>query len=334
MTDSARPPHQDHPDHSHDDQRPFSAAQSPGAQGSAAPDHAAPDIAFEESIARIGASLRHRASLPDPSRPSLRGVLAFLALVLVAGVSAFVLLRPSSRPWDVRTLAGSPTIDGEAGASKLRERQWLTTAANERATLTIPSIGSVTIEPDSRLRLVRSRAKQQQMELARGTLHATITAPPRLFVVDTPAAKATDMGCIYTLSVEPDGATLLKVGVGWVELSGRQGLTRVSAGLECRTSADGRVGFPRAIASSLTQEQLAAFDPAAAGDAELDSLLTACDQVDGVTLWHILQRVPEADRAKVLDRLAALHPTPTEAPRERTLALDHAALEAWWNQLR
>lgn len=329
MTDSHRPPNQGHPDQGYNDQRPF-----PGAQGPAAPDVAAPDVAFEESLARVGASMRWRGSLPDPSRPSLRGVLTLFALVLVVGISAFMLLRPKSQPWDVQVLAGTPTIDGEAGASKLREKQWLTTAANERATLTVPSIGSVTIEPDSRVRLVRSRQRQQQMELARGTLHATITAPPRLFVVDTPAAKATDMGCIYTLSVEPDGATLLKVGVGWVELSGKQDLTRVSAGLECRTSADGRVGLPRALASSLTYAQLAAFDPAAAGSAELDALLASCDQVDGITLWHILQRVRDADRARVLDRLAALHPTPPEAPREKTLALDHAALEAWWNQLR
>lgn len=324
MTDSPLSPNQGHPDQGHNDPRPF-----PGVQDSAVPDHT-----LEESLARVGASLRLRGSLPDPSRPSLRGVLALFALVLVIGISAFVLLRPSSQPWEVQVLAGTPTIDGEPGASKLREKQWLTTAANERATLTVPSIGSVTIEPDSRLRLVRSREKQQQMELARGTLHATITAPPRLFVVDTPAATATDMGCIYTLSVEPDGATLLKVGVGWVELSGKQGLTRVSAGLECRTSAAGRVGLPRAIASSLNREQLTAFDPAAVGSTELDALLAACDQVDGVTLWHILQRVPEGHRARVLDRLAALHPTPAEAPREKTIALDHAALEAWWKQLR
>ncbi len=329
MTDSPLPQSQRHPV-----QRPILGAQDPAACDNASQTVAPSDHALDESLARVGASLRLRGSLPDPSRPSLRAVLTLFALGLLIGVSAFMLLRPSSQPWDVQVLAGAPTIDGQPGASNLREKQWLTTAANDRATLTVPSIGSVTIEPDSRVRLVRSRKQQQQMELARGTLHATITAPPRLFVVDTPAAKATDMGCIYTLSVEPDGATLLRVAVGWVELSGKQGLTRVSAGLECRTSAAGRVGLPRAIASSLTHEQLAAFDPAAAGNADLDALLAACDQVDGVTLWHILQRVPDSDRATVLDRLATLHPTPPDAPRKKTLALDHAALEAWWNQVR
>lgn len=339
MNDSPRPPDQGRPDRPRD----FGAHRPPAPDHSAsglAPSELAPsdpapsDLAFEESLARIGASLRHRGALPDPSRFSIRAVLALAALALVISVSAFILLRSTGQPWDVRALAGSPTIDGRSGASKLQEDQWLATAANERASLTVPSIGTVTIEPDSRVRLVRSREKQQHMELARGTLHAFITAPPRLFVVDTPAAKATDMGCVYTLRVEDDGATMLRVAVGWVELSGTQGLTRVSAGIECRTSAGGRVGLPRAMASTISEQALAAFDPAAAGSAELDAFLALCGHVDGVTLWHVLQRVPESGRAAVLDRLAALHPAPPDAPREKSLALDAAALEAWWNQVR
>jgi hypothetical protein len=261
-------------------------------------------------------------------------MLALVALAIAMSVAAIVLARPATHAWDVQILAGAPTIDGRPGASKLREAQWLTTAAGERATLSVPAVGIVTIEPDSRLRLVRSRDRQQRMELARGTLRAFITAPPRLFVVDTPAAKATDMGCVYTLSVETDGATLLRVSVGWVELSGRQGVTRVSAGFECRTDADGRLALPRAGASSLSEQQLAAFDPASANPVELDAFLDGCDQIDGVTLWHVLQRVPAPSRAKVLDRLTSLFPTPANAPRDKSLALDPSALEAWWTQLR
>lgn len=329
MTDAPPPPDQGRPDQHPDRAR---AAYEHDARAAPA------DAAFEESLARVGASLRHRGSLPDPSRPgaprpSLRGILALGALTLAIAAAAFF-LRPTGQAWDVQVIAGSPTIDGRPGASQLRETQWLTTAAGELATLTVPSIGTVTIEPGSRVRLVRSRQKQQHMELARGTLHAFITAPPRLFVVDTPAARATDMGCIYTLRVEPDGTTLLSVAVGWVELSGKEGVTRVSAGLECRTSADGVVALPRAKASSLPEAQLAAFDPARIDAGALDALLASCGQPDGITLWHILQRVPEPRRAAVLDRLAALYPAPPDAPREKALALDRTALEAWWNQLR
>jgi hypothetical protein len=91
---------------------------------------------------------------------------------------------------------------------------------------------------------------------------------------------------------------------------------------------------PRAKASSLSEAQLAAFDPARIDAGELDSFLASCGQTDAITLWHILQRVPEPRRAAVLDRLASLHPAPPDTPREKALALDRTALEAWWNQLR
>lgn len=296
-------------------------------------DSAIADGAFEESLARVGAPLRHRASLPEPTRTRF-GVFVLLALSLMACAVTVVFLRPTPQAWEVQVLAGQPTIDGSAATSQLREAQSLATGERERAMLTVPSIGTVTLEPNSRVRLVRSSQTQQRLQLARGTLHAFITAPPRLFVVDTPAARAIDMGCAYTLTVEDDGSTLLRVALGWVELAAGERNTRVSSGIECRTSPTGRVGIPRAIASSLTPEQLDSFDPAGASDAGLDGLLASCGQIDAVTLWHLLQRVPMPARARVLDRLAALQPTPKDAPRDRTLALDSAALEAWWNQVR
>ena len=43
------------------------------------------------------------------------------------------------------------------------------------------------------------------LRLAHGRLSARVTAPPRLFVVDTPAATAIDLGCAYDLAVLTDG---------------------------------------------------------------------------------------------------------------------------------
>jgi hypothetical protein len=54
------------------------------------------------------------------------------------------------------------------------------------------------------------------MELARGTMHATIWAPPNQFFVETPSTLAVDLGCAYTLTVDEDGGGLVTVLVGWV----------------------------------------------------------------------------------------------------------------------
>src|SRR5262249_27753346 len=74
--------------------------------------------------------------------------------------------------------------------------------------------------------LTELRPGRTTLELSRGTIHARTMSPPGLFVVDTPRARATDLGCEYTLSVEPGGEGRLHVDSGWVGLtrSGRQSL--------------------------------------------------------------------------------------------------------------
>ena len=80
----------------------------------------------------------------------------------------------------------------------------------------VADIGTVTVEPGSRLRLLSTRAGHHRMELARGTMHATIWAPPNQFFVETPSTLAVDLGCAYTLTVDEDGGGLVTVLVGWV----------------------------------------------------------------------------------------------------------------------
>jgi hypothetical protein len=50
---------------------------------------------------------------------------------------------------------------------------------------------------------------------------------------------------------------------------------------------------------------------------------------DTLTLWHLLARVRESDRARIFDRMEALAGLPDGVTREKILALDPAALEAW-----
>ena len=54
------------------------------------------------------------------------------------------------------------------------------------------------------------------MALDRGRIRALIWAPPRYFFVNTPSAVAVDLGCAYTLDVDPRGWGLVHVTSGWV----------------------------------------------------------------------------------------------------------------------
>ena len=55
-----------------------------------------------------------------------------------------------------------------------------------------------------------SAASNHGLALARGEIRAKISAPPRLFFVDTPSGTAVDLGCEYTLQTDEDGTGMLQ----------------------------------------------------------------------------------------------------------------------------
>src|SRR5882724_643261 len=143
-------------------------------------------------------------------------------LVLVIGLGIFWFgyrnNHPNNGGWQVATTAGSPTIgsNGIGKNGRLAVGQWLETNGSSSARIDITNVGEVDVAPDSRVRLIETRPTEHRMELLRGSMHAKITAPPRLFFVNTPSAEAVDLGCDYTLKVDDKGIGLLTVNLGYV----------------------------------------------------------------------------------------------------------------------
>jgi len=245
-------------------------------------------------------------------RPARRWRWAALAAAVVVAVAYGVWSRPGNdtRPaWDVEWLQGD-------GAARLPVGEWLETGA-ARARVTVADIGHVDLEPGSRVRLVGTGAHEHRLELARGKLEALVYAPPRLFVVETPSATAVDLGCAYSLEVDETGRGSLSVLSGHVELAGAFTCI-VPDGAAC-TLRPGNPGVPYFRDA-----------PAPLRDVEdLAAALAAARPRDTLTLWHLLPRVKDNDRARVCDRLAELAPLPDGVAREAILALDDDALEAW-----
>jgi len=272
--------------------------------------------------------------------------LAAVAAVLLIGVSTFSVMhskriRDSGPAWDVARLEGSPRIGwhamgAAAGSAKLAVGQTVVTNSTSRASITLDETGRVEIDPGSRLRLLASGRGRSRLSLERGTIHATIWAPPGEFVVDTPSAVAVDLGCVYTLHVDDSGAGLLRTTMGWVgfKLNGRESF--IPAGAVCATRPKIGPGTPYfEDASASFRDALTKFDFAAITPAERHALLSIilkeAAPEDALTLWHLLPRVGDADRPEVFDRLAALAPPPAGVTRDGILRLDSAMLDSWWN---
>lgn len=325
--------------------------------GSGAPDATIADIERALAGRRFNASSTaptqsHEAPRPNHTTANARFWLALAACLLLV-VGALQLAGPrlpgatqsnpaGSLAWTVESLQGAPKVGnlalGERG--KLLAGQWLTTGTGERASVSIAGIGRVTLEPNSRLGLVKSQSQEQRMELASGALHAFITAPPKLFVVDTPAGAAVDMGCAYDLSVDPDGSTLLRVATGWVELSGVKWSARVVAGYECRTAGNSGPQLPRRLNSpeawiaavDHVQNALLAGEAAGGLDAAVDAVLQEATTMDCNTLWHMIERTTGPTRQRIAVALSQLCRVPEGVTLEGIAAGDQTMLDIWWEE--
>lgn len=171
----------------------------------------------------------------------------------------------------------------------LAQGEWL--EPDRPATLALArQIGIVEVTANSRVRLLRADDLQQRLELERGSLHAIVTAPPRLFVVATPAGPAVDLGCEYELEVLADRSNHLRVRSGMVELAG-DGLTvTVYAGMWARQAANGRPLV--AIDGSASLAFISAALRVEQDEGALPTILSQAGPRDGVTLLQLADRLP------------------------------------------
>ena len=274
--------------------------------------------------------------------------IAAAAAVVLIGVTTFLVLharqeKNSGPAWEIARIEGAPrvgwhSLSTNSETAQLKVGQTLVTDTSSRASITLDETGRIEVDPASRLRVLASGPNRKRLSLERGTIHATIWAPPGEFVVDTPSAVAVDLGCVYTLHVDDSGAGLLRTTMGWVgfKLNGRESF--IPAGAVCATRLKIGPGTPYfEDATPSFREALTKFDFAKITPQEryalLGTLLENARKEDALTLWHLLSRASDADRPGVYDRLAALSPPPKDVTREGILRLDQKMLDSWWNSL-
>jgi hypothetical protein len=191
-------------------------------------------------------------------------------------------------------------------------------------------IAEISVGPNSRVRLLKSRAAEQRLALDRGTIAAKIWAPPRFFVIQTSSALAVDLGCAYTLAVDDAGIGLLRVETGWVSFEKEARESIVPAGAACATRPGKGPGTPYyEDAAPELLGALESLDFGTGGEAALSTVLSHARKRDALTLWHLLARTQGADRERVRERLARLVPPPPGVTREMVLRGEGRALELW-----
>jgi hypothetical protein len=238
------------------------------------------------------------------------------------------------------TSASRPSENSHSHTASKSQRlelgETLETDAATNASVAVAEIGRIEVEPLTRLRLLQSGSGRKRIALDRGTIHATIWAPPGQFVVDTPSAVAVDLGCMYTLHVDDSGNGILHTTLGWVGFHRGAHESFIPAGAACPTHVQSGPGTPYfedasdAFRSALAQLDSLNLSPTVRKSA-LDIVLREARERDAFTLWHLLPRVTGSERPAVYDRLAALVPPPPGVTRDGILPLDAPMLDSWWN---
>jgi anti-sigma factor RsiW len=299
------------------------------------------DLPTVEAPGAIWEAIEAELREPQPTRaaPAVRAwrlAVAAAAIIALAGFATWRLAFPHGTQWEVRRLEGSPAVGARSigGVGQVGAGEWIETDAGSRAIVTIGEIGSVEVAPRTRLRVLATRPDEHRLALARGEIRATITAPPRLFFVDTPSGTAVDLGCEYALSTDEDGSGLLRVTRGWVSFAWHGLESLVPAGASCATRPRIGPGHPYFDdATDAMKEALARVGLEKGEGSALDVILAESRVRDTLTLWHLLSRVEGSERARVYDRMAALTPVPAGVSREKALALDPETMTRWRQEL-
>jgi hypothetical protein len=294
------------------------------------------DDPFAAHLEDLLGPLRYRRPAPQvrPQRRWLAAPLAAAAvLLLLLGWQATQGPSP-----DAKGDGWAFTIErsGEESRGKLRPGGWLETGADEQARVVVAGIGHIELGPRSRMQLRATRDVEHRIRLDLGRMAAQIDAPPRVFITETPAGEAVDLGCAYTLVVDPKGRGMLHVTSGWVALEGkgRQSLVPVDGRCEARRGfGPGTPHFE--TASPALRFSLQRLDFGSGGATALRVVLEEARLRDTLTLWHLLgdlRRSP-AERGRVLDRIEALQELPVEFTRAGLLDEDDAERQRLYDVL-
>ncbi|HEY1307791.1 MAG TPA: zf-HC2 domain-containing protein [Vicinamibacterales bacterium] len=283
------------------------------------------------------------SALSAPSaRPSvahgLRWAFAGVVALALAGTVYWSTRVTTSKPWEVAHAR-------EASTRRMAAGEWVDTAGGSTARIIVGQLGTVDVAPQTRVRLGRVSQSEYRLALARGTISAEINAPPRLFIVDTPASTIVDLGCAYTVTVGDDGDGVLRMTTGWASLEWKARESLVPAGAMCRLKRGTGPGTPFIDlsrpgtpyfedASSALKQAVDDFDEGKDPSRALDVIIREARVRDTLTLWHLLSLVDEqTDRARVYDAIARFEPPPDRVSRDQILALDPNALRRWREEL-
>jgi hypothetical protein len=186
-----------------------------------------------------------------------------------------------------------------------------------------PAVGTIDLGANTTVRLIENRSRRHRLALAAGTIHAKTTSQPGVFVIDTPKARAIDLGCEYTLTVAPGGGGELHVIAGWVDLTHGYEQSLVPQGASALIESDGSLSVP------VFDDAGPAFHEAVRKH-DMPAIVAHARTRDAFTLLNLFRLASPDERMLLYDRLNQLVPAPFSITREGVRYWTPSSTELWW----
>jgi ferric-dicitrate binding protein FerR (iron transport regulator) len=186
-----------------------------------------------------------------------------------------------------------------------------------------PAVGTIDLGANTTVRLIENRSRRHRLALASGTIHAKTTSQPGVFVIDTPKARAIDLGCEYTLTIAPSGGGELHVIAGWVDLTHGYEQSLVPQGASASIESDGSLAVP------VFDDAVPAFR-AAIRNHDVPTIVANARTRDAFALLNLFRLATPDERMLLYDRLNQLVPAPPSITRDSVRYWTPSSTELWW----
>ncbi|MFI5176978.1 MAG: hypothetical protein ACHQO8_00350 [Vicinamibacterales bacterium] len=268
---------------------------------------------------------------------ALAGAIA-ASIVVAAGFWYYHwrLTWPANHAWTMVVTEASPSSPAQSGQLGVGEPLALPAPAS--AHIDVARLGTIDATPGTELTVSATESQHHRVQMTKGSVDVRLWAPPFTVAFRTPAGDVVDLGCRFTLTVDPQGIAFLTVRTGWVQLTNAFGESLVPAGASSLMQADRRPFVPvYDDAAPEFLDAVRAFERAAGDPAQPLLQGVALGKFvrprDVLTLLMLATRQDGSARADLVAAAASLVPPPAGVTVAAASRSDNDALWKWVNSL-
>ena len=233
--------------------------------------------------------------------------------------------------WQMVNLTGNATVNG-VKASKLNLGDVLETDGTSSVVLKFTDGGNITIEPNSKIRLVTSDNNESRVEVISGTVNTDNKIKPGKIVIEANNVKVRDNGANYTFNVDDKGNGIVYVKDGKVSfVSNNNRQAYIPEGNFCYSQPDKGVGTPfRKDSKPEFQQALFNYDFGNNKVPEVVySVLANANVQDAYSLVNLLPRLDENKKFMVFNKLSRNGATPSYFKLDSIKDFDENDAKIW-----